>query len=425
MALSRRTVLAAGLGAAGAAAAAARGRAQGALALNVLYTDPQLLKDIHEEIARRFMAQHPGVRINLSVVANYDEALARLLRAAITGDLPDVGFLGHNHLGLLGRRGLLVALDPLIEAERDWEAQGYSEPLKAIGRADGRVYGLPFALSTLICMYNEPLVRAAGGDPRAFPQDWSGVVALGRRISVPSGGIYFRYESAGNVFLYELLCACGARIMSEDRRTVLLDSPEGLRALEVLRDIGEARGGSDMGGAQARQAFASGTLGVLVDGSSGLTSYQRQADGRFAIGAAPIPVAAGVAARIPSAGNSGAILTRLPAKQRAAWDYLKFATNPESQTLLAMRSSFSPVNSVAINRPDLLGDYYRERPSLRTALAQFPILTGWEAFPGPNALRIEREIQEEVQAVLTLRKPPADALASMAQIARTLMVTDG
>ncbi|UXN57520.1 ABC transporter substrate-binding protein [Phyllobacterium zundukense] len=389
--------------------------------LTILYTDPALVKHIHEQIAAAFVEKNPGTQVKFNIVPTYDEALAQSLRDGMTGNAPDIAFHGLNNVGLLARRGLLADLDPLISAEHSWEALGYSEGLKDIGRADGKVWGLPFALSTLICYYNDDLVRQAGQAAGTFPSDWSGIVDLASKINASSGGMHFQYQATGNVFLFDLMCSMGTRILSEDRKEVLFDSPEGLRALQVLKKIGQSRGGNDLGSPAARQAFAAGTLGILVDSSSGLTNYLKQAGDRFSIATAAIPLPAGNHASLPSAGNAATIMTKDLEKQKLAWEYVKFASNPESQTILAKNSAYVPVNSKALTDPHLLGNYYKEKPQYETAASMLPYLTGWEAFPGPNSLRIDKEIQEQARAVLTLQREPEEALAAMAKTVRDLI----
>jgi multiple sugar transport system substrate-binding protein len=392
--------------------------------LTILHTDPALLKDIHERIAANFVARHPGVAIKLNIVPSYNEALTQSLRDGMTGNAPDIAFHGLNNIGLLARRGLLAGLDPFIDAETSWKDLGYSEGLKDFGRAEGWIWGLPFALSTLICYYNASLLRGAGWTGGPFPTDWPGITELAASARSQSGGIWFGYLSTGNVFLFALMCSMGAKILSEDRRTVLFDTPQGLRALEVLQKIGQCRAGTDLDTSAARHAFGAGTLGILVDSSSSLTNYLKQAGDRFEIETAAIPLPAGPHVRIPSAGNAATIMARDPEKRKLAWEYVKFATDPQSQTILAKGSAFVPVNDIALTEPGLLGNFYREKAQYQTAKSMLPNLTGWEAFPGPNSLRIDTEIQEQVRDVLVLRKQPDEALAAMAKIARNLMSVD-
>lgn len=386
--------------------------------LEVLYTDPQLLTQLHEQIAAKFIEKNPSVKINLRVVQNYDEALAQVLRDGLTGTLPHIAFHGLNNIGLLSRRGLLTPLDKFISREGGWDQLGYASAVNNLGKSDGQTWGVPLALSVLICMYNKQFVKEAGGDPSAFPSTWEGIISLGKSIKASSGGIYFRYESTGNVFLFSLLRSFGAKILSDDLKTIHFNSPESLSALKVLREIGEARGGADLSGSAARQAFAAGTLGILIDSSSGLANYEKQAAGRFEIGTAAIPFPGGDNARMPAAGNAGVIHTKDDQTAELAWEYLKFAANAENQMSLVASTAYVPVNTNAVAE---LEDWYRKNPSYRTAVSLLPRLVGWEAFPGENSLKIDKALSDEAQKILTLKASPEDALRAMYRAASDMM----
>ncbi|MCR9195174.1 MAG: extracellular solute-binding protein [Hyphomonas sp.] len=416
--VSRRTVLRGGAVIAATVGFATHGAFAATRELEILHTDPQLLTPFHERAAAMFVEAHPDVRVNLRVVPSYNEALAQTLRDGLIGSPAHVAFHGLNNISLLSRRGLLVQLDDLIAREPNWEEVGYAETVNNLGKADGKTWAVPLALAFIIAMYNRNLVEAAGFDPDNFPTTWDGLYDLAEAIEAPSGGVYFRYQSTGNVFLFSLFRSFGAEILSDDRQTILFNSPESLEALRVLHRIGEIRGGQDMAGSDARQAFSAGALGILIDSSSGLGNYQRQAGDRFSVGTAPMPLAAGDDARILAAGNAGVIQARDDGMTEFAWEYLKLVSEIDQQKFLVNTTGYVPVNDRAVSE---LADFYAERPAYRTAPTLLPYLTGWEAIPGPNSLRIDEAILDEAQKVVRLETSPEDALESMYQAAASMM----
>ncbi|MQW32110.1 extracellular solute-binding protein [Sinorhizobium meliloti] len=422
--LSRRQVLIGGIASTFIVAGAQFGQAADSIELSILHTDPALVKELHEDIAANFVALFPNVRIRFTIVPTYDEALAQSLRDALTDNPPDIAFHGLNNISLLAERGLLTSLDRFIDKEPSWGQLGYHENLKQFCRHRSQTWGLPFALSTLICYYNQELVERVHGTNVNFPSNWDDIAHLASEIRAPSGGVHFHYQSTGNVFLFDLICSFGGQILDADHRTVLFDSPAGLKALEVLKSLGEARGGPDIGTSAARAAYAAGTLGILVDSSSALTNFLKQAEGKFTVGTARIPLPGGTDVRLPSAGSAATIMSQDVQRQELSWNYIKFATNPENQTALAKQTGYIPVNNIAISEPALLGDYYRRRPLYGPAVSMLPNLTGWRAFPGENALKIDKAIQDLARDVLTLKKEPQAALEEMAEVTRR-MIGDG
>src|SRR5262249_24184790 len=164
--------------------------AQSTTTIEALYPYPSLFKALHEELAKRFQAEHPKIEIRYRAPAeHYEDATQQMLRAAVTGNMPDVAYHGLNRVRIFVERGVAMPLDSFINAEPDWAAQGHQPESASLGEVGGKVYGLPFAISTAIVYYNPDLVARAGGDPEAFPKEWDAIVELSRKIQALGGGV--------------------------------------------------------------------------------------------------------------------------------------------------------------------------------------------------------------------------------------------
>ncbi|WP_027154931.1 ABC transporter substrate-binding protein [Mesorhizobium sp. WSM2561] len=387
--------------------------------LNVLYSNAYVLKTPIEAIAKGFEASHPGTKINLSDVKGYTEMAQLMLRAAITGDIPDVAFQGTSFLHLFVDRNLAVPLDDFIKAEPDWKSFGYSKSITEIGEINGKTYGIPFAISIPTVYFNADLVKAAGGDPNNPPKTWDGIIELASKIKAPSGGIYFDYTPTGNWTFVALVQAAGGQMMTPDMKKIAFSGKEGIDALKLLKAIGEA-GMKDMSRDQAKQAFAAGSIGILVTSSSDIALYTKQAAGRFPIIVSQFPVPSDKGL-LPAGGNALVIHTKDAAKQKLAWEFIKYATNAQSQTAMATATSYIPINEKAVQDPKLLGDYYAKNPNLRVPVTQLTQLNGFFSFPGENSTKITKVIQDQLQAVVTLQRSPEDSLKQMVSEVEALL----
>ncbi|UCI31758.1 ABC transporter substrate-binding protein [Mesorhizobium sp. B4-1-4] len=387
--------------------------------LNVLYSNAYVLKAPMEVIAKGFEASHPGTKINLSDVKGYSEMTQLMLRAAITGGMPDVAFQGTSFLQLFADRNLAVPLDDFIKTEPDWKNLGYFKSITEIGQINGKTYGIPFAISIPTVYFNGDLVRAAGGDPNNLPKTWDGILKLARKIKAPSGGIYFDYAPTGNWTFIALVQAAGGQMMTPDRKKIAFDGKEGMDALNLLKAIGEA-GMKDMSRDQAKQAFAAGSIGILVTSSSDVTLYTQQAAGRFPIIVSQFPVPSDKG-RLPAGGNALMVHTKDAAKQKLAWEFIKFATSAQSQTVMATATSYIPISDKAVQDPKLLGDYYAKNLNLLVPVTQLSQINGFFSFPGENSVKITKVIQDQLQAVVTLRRSPEDAMKLMASEAEAML----
>lgn len=392
--------------------------------LQVAYAYPGTFKDMQGVIAERFIREHPDIAIDfLAPAKDYEELVQQTLRAGLRGELPDVALHGLHRVRLLAERELVAPLDPLIAAEKGWDGMGYLPSMLDLAEHDGKVYGLPFAVSVPIVYYNADLVRRAGGNPEAFPSTWEGIVDLGRRIDSlgpDASGLYFEYYAANNNWTFHALVQShGGQMMEADESRLAFDGDAGMAALGVLREIGAA-GMVDMPDAQAYSAFGAGTLGILVASSSRITQVEKAAGGRFPVRTAlfPIPAAEG---RLPAGGNAAMIHARDPERQRAAWAYVKFATGPIGQTIMVEHSGYLPSNTLPINRPDQLGTFYGSHPNHRTPVAHMPLLTKFYTFPGEHSVRIPTVIRDHLQTVVSLKGAPEQAMATMTREVEALL----
>lgn len=392
--------------------------------ITVQYAWPQSFRPILDRIIEAFTATNPGIRVEtVRPASDYEELAQRTLREGMTGGLPDVAFHGMHRVGLLADRGLLVPLRPLITADSQWNTLGYAPSMLTLTQQRGEPYGLPFAMSIQAVYYNLDLVRRAGGNPDALPANWPGIIALQRQIQAlgaPVTGLYFDYYYPDNNFSFHgLVNSQGGEMATEDDRSVAFNGPEGMQALRWLRGIGEA-GLVDMTIAQAYQAFAAGTMGILVASSSRITQLLEASSGRFAVKVGPIPVSPGVGRR-PAGGAAAMIHTRDPVKQQAAWSFVKFATGPVGSTAVVLGSGYIPGNARAADDPALLGRFYAEHPYHRLMLDQLPIVSRFYTWPGENSLKIPNIIRDHLQRVVTLRATPEAVMPAMARDVQALL----
>ncbi|MBI3374927.1 MAG: ABC transporter substrate-binding protein [Betaproteobacteria bacterium] len=392
--------------------------------LVVDYNIPAAFKQVHEDLAKAFMARYPSVKITFTApTANYEEAIQRILRQAVTKQLPDVSYQGLNRQRVLVDRSIAVDLTPFIAAEKDWKNQGYDDALLSLGQLNGKQWSLGFSLSTPVVYYNLDLVKRAGGDPNNLPGSWEGIIALAKKIDAPGGnvhGMQFVWDITGNWLWQALVFSHGGSMLTPDEKKVAFDGPKGQAAMKDLAAMLKDGGMRDISNPVALQNFAAGTLGIWVYTTAAIGAVNKQIGSRFEFrtGPFPIPVAGG---RVPAGGNAVMMLTRDPAKQRAAWEYIKFATGPVGATTMVRATGYFPANTIPAQRADLLGDFYKNNPNHLTAIKQLAYVTGWYAFPGENGLKVTDVIKDQLQAIVNRSTTPEQGLATMAASVQALL----
>ena len=158
--------------------------------------------------------------------------------------------------------------------------------------------------------------------------------------------------------------------------------------------------------------FFAGRLGIMMESTAQLARVTREIGGRFALRTVRFPISA-ANGRIPAGGKVAMMFTRDAAKQKAAFEYIKFVTGPEGATIMVNNTGYMPSTALPGTREDMLAKFYRENPNWNTTLQQLPVMTGWYAFPGQNALKITDVINDHLQTVVNKSRKAEAVLPQM------------
>ena len=299
-----------------------------------------------------------------------------------------------------------------------------NEAMQSVGSSGGKIYGLPFAISTPVVMYNKDLVRKVGGDPENFPKTWPEIYKLAVKIDALGDkiyGLFYAWTITGNWMWQALIFSNCGSILDPSERKVAFNDAVGLKAFQMLEDMVKKGKMHDLTQADAYGSMFAGTLGIIVTSVAGLAAVERGVVGKYEVGAALFPEVSPGCGRLPTGGNVALMLTKDPKKQAAAWEFIKFVTSPLGQTLQAGNTGYMPTNERAISDPDLLGKYYDKNPEHKTTLKQMAYVTGWYSFPGENALKITDVIRDHLQSVVNQSATPEAALKAMTEDVQRLL----
>lgn len=398
-------------------------RAQQSIEITVHYAQPVIFKESYDAIAAAFARREPNIRINWVTTPNYEEGMQLILRQAATNLTVDLSYQGFNRLRLFAERNIAQDLMPLIRAEGDPAALGYSPNILSLAHFGGFQSGLAYAASNPIMYFNADLVRRAGGNPDAMPTDWPGVFQLSQRIRALGGGTEgMFYAWPGDDWMFSaLLFGHGGRMLSEDERDIAFAGPEGLGALRLLDRMVKEGGMPNLARDAAQQAFAAGRLGMFFWTTAALRGTMQQVGRNFELRTMVMPVIDPVRGRLPTGGAAGMLIARDAAKREAAWKFLRFSTSAEGTTLMVQNTGYVPTNQLAIDDPRYLAEFYRQNPLFQAATRQANIMIPWYAFPGANSVRVTQTMVDQQARIVEQRATPEQVLADMASEVRRLL----
>ena len=144
-------------------AGVAGAHAQNQTEVVIQYPYPELFTETHKKIAEEFAKVRPDIKVTMRApYESYEDGTQRVLREAVTSQMPDVSFQGLNRIRVLVDKNIPAPLDGYIAAEKDFDKQGFHQAMFDIGTSSGKVYALPFAISLPIVYVNLDLAKKAG-----------------------------------------------------------------------------------------------------------------------------------------------------------------------------------------------------------------------------------------------------------------------
>ena len=366
------------------------------------YPYSHLFDVTYEKILPKFYEQHPNIEIKMrATYESYEDGTNTILREAVAGTLPDVTMQGLNRQAILVEKGIAKSLEPFIAKEADFAKDGYHKAMLDLGTFGDDVYGLPFSISLPVGYYNMEVMAKAGYDETNLPTTWSEVVeACGKlREAGVDNPMFWGWNITGNWFLQALM-------WSQDKPTVegndfQLDTPEGLTALNTMKDIFSGCEMQNLEWKAALASFSAGDLGMMYWSTSAVGAVER-AMGDFTLVTSEYP---GLDEKgpmgLPAGGNSALLVSTSedPAELEAAWAWLKFITSGEGAADVARTTGYMPPNQAA--NEIILKDFYAENPAKATAVRQLPLLREWQAYPGDNGLAATQVIYDGLEGIVT------------------------
>lgn len=348
------------------------------------------------------------------VEGSYEGILEKLQAMAASKQLPEVTQAGFVYTKYMINNMPVVPVEQFIDSEKMDTSDFYPKMLNLGKDENGKQWALPFAVSTPVVYFNKEHFKQAGLDPANPPKTFDEWREAAKKLTKGDQyGIYFNYTITGNWMFQAMTETLGGKMISDDSKSVLFDQEPGVRSLKYWTDLVNVdKTMPNIGDKQAQQSFQSGKLSIYVGTTASLVGLQKGS--KFDVGTAPFPVDGVHPRRVPAGGNNVFIMKSTPEKEKAAWDFIKFATSPEGTSIVSQGMGYMAVRKSAVDRQDLLGKYLKENPAAHTTYTQVDEMVPWYNFPGRGGTKIYKIVQDNIQAALIKQKTPEQALKDAA-----------
>lgn len=358
-----------------------------------------------------FEEQHPGVEVGwIDLPASAIEQKA--LSSVAGGNPPDLINLNPAFSSKLARQGALVELSETIPA--DVLSQYYPASLDAT-RIDGKLYGLPWYLSTQVSVFNRGNLEKAGlvGLPKTYRELAGHAAALqkvGFQPFMPNFG-------DGNKLL-EMLAMDGVSLLSADGRHAAFNTPEGRESfafwVSLYRDGAIAKESLNLDHREVVDRFQAGQSTVLPAGPQFLALIKQNAPelySKLEVG----PQLSGKSGKV-GVGVMNLVVPKGAKHSQEALQLAQFITNSENQLAFSKLVPILPSVKAAAQ-----AEYFTQLPAepnledrARQIAAQQLERAELLVPPLPRHDELSKALNQAFQSAALGKSTPDEALAKAA-----------
>lgn len=371
-----------------------------------------------------FHAANPDINVEIVFVASNE--LNTKIQADIAANVqPDVIQLifdaldyGVNNFGVQD----LKTIAPADELEA--HLKGFSPAALKVAELNGQLYGLPYTFSTPVLLYNASLFEAAGLDPNAPPSTWEEIADASLQIKekTDAEGFVFGGTSFNDWLVQALIRSNGGDVINSDRTTIQFGEAPAIEAVQMLKEMRKSGAHANMNDAQGFEAFPAGELGMMLTTAAMQASMLKAAEaGGWEMRTAKMPSFGSKPAVPVNSGSGLFICTTDPAKQTAAWKFLKFATSDRGYTIITTMMGYPPLRPGIVNDEKYLKEWAEKNPLVQPNLEQIEYVTPWTSYPGSNWQQIEMLLMDVLNNCLFSDADVASTMQAAQQQAQSLI----
>ncbi|SFJ04903.1 sn-glycerol 3-phosphate transport system substrate-binding protein [Bosea sp. OK403] len=390
--------------------------------------DGQLARDMATMI-KEFNETHPAIKATPVYTGSYDETLIKTRAAMKAGKPPAAAIMSANFLLDLKIEGEIQKLDDLVKADGKSNDEFMGQFFPALyGNAviDRSVYGVPFHNSTPLLYINAEHFKEAGLDPENPPKTWEEFAEAAKKLTKREGDRVTRWGvmapsnyDTGGWLLQALTYSNGGRWFNLDYAgEVYYDAPSTLGALTFWSDLVTKQKAHPPGvqaGGAVSAAFLSGQTSMMLQSTGSLTYIRSNA--KFPYKVAFVPK--NVRNQVPIGGASLVIPTGVEeARKKAAWTLITWMTAPEKSGWWSRATGYFAPNMKAYDLPDMKA-FMAKNPDAQVAVDQLAFAKPW--FATYKTVPVRKAIEDELQAVLSGKKSPKEALVAAQKTADEVM----
>ncbi len=287
-------------------------------------------------------------------------------------------------------------------------------PLAASFRHNGKYYGIPVGGGCLALFINTAHAKDAGLDISRPPKNWSDLKAWALKMTATDGDKITRSgfacggtkSQSWNYLVEALFRQNGCRIIAEDGRSVLWNTPKGLEAFEWYLSFVTDHKIFDHSFGKPFEIFAREECSMIVEGNWILEKLREIAPNlRYSVVTLP---AGNQDATYGSCWGNCVTSSAKGTQKKAAFKFVRFITSETSARIWTQMAGELPLYSRILSDSAFQNKHQALAPFIQSMPHAYSSLKKDEAF-------YKEAVTEAIQEVILRKTPPAQALKQAAE----------
>ncbi len=360
------------------------------------------------EICAEYTAQNPNITIEPIFAGDYVQTMQRTLTSSKAGNPPDLALLTSADVWTAVDEDIITPLQKFVDQEPEGFMDRFFAGMLDDSMVSGQLYAVPFQKSTPIFYYNKDMFREAGLNPDRAPDNWAELAEYAEKLTIP--GERYGLEIPIDQWLMSIfIMQNGGEINNIEGTETYLDSPEAIEAMEFI--LGLVKNGyvpAKRLFGDSSSDFVAGKTAMMYNSTGSMAFVRDSASFDWSVGFLP----AGKERVVATGGGQFVISNGISeARQKAAWDFVKWMTEPEQTARWSQGSGFIAVSPKAFELPSMK-EYTEKLPQALVARDQLQYAVG-EPPKTHDARQVAQQMATTFESILAGKTTPEKGMTEL------------
>ncbi|MBV8084689.1 MAG: extracellular solute-binding protein, partial [Chloroflexi bacterium] len=194
------------------------------------------------------------------------------------------------------------------------------------------------------------------------------------------GGLY-----GADWIAQSLINSNGGATLSDDRTQAAFNQTPAVDVVKWWQGLVNDGLYPKLSDADAGAAMNNGNMAMHLNTTVLLPAMATAANGKWDLRTSGEPSFGSKPVHPTNSGSALFVLAKDPAKQRAAWEFLRFAASQRGNTIITSVIGYVPQRDDVVDDPNYLKPFLDKDPRMLPTIKQLASLQAWLSWPGKNA----------------------------------------